>query len=193
MRWRTLESHAQYSLAVFLIERGTFPKSFVPQALSRTPSRPSEKNCSAVSPSKWFSTFTCMGAARTSDKSATKVTFINSFRIVSRLSPSNRRRSYQHEFQRRSWSPYLPFSRIAESGSADNWLVAPQREVTICSRGTCIRGSNLVPAPALVRLGVAGLDSDAPSPSSTDTAHRFAFLRHRHRVGSLAAVPAHRG
>src|SRR5580704_7973106 len=122
MRCRRLESHAQYSFAVFLIERGAFPKSFVPQALSRTPSRPSKKNCSAVSPSKWLSTFTCIGAACTSDKSATKVTFVNSFRIVSRLSRSNRHWSYQREFERRGWSPYLPFSRIAESSSADNWL-----------------------------------------------------------------------
>jgi len=26
-----------------------------------------------------------------------------------------------------------------------------------------------------------------------NTAHRFTYLRHRHRVGPLAAVPAHRG
>jgi hypothetical protein len=72
-------------------------------------------------------------------------------------------------------------------------LVAPQQEVTIYSRGICSRGSRPVPAPALVWLGVAGVDSDVLAPSSTDAAYRFAYLRYRHRASTVAAMPAHRG
>jgi hypothetical protein len=68
-----------------------------------------------------------------------------------------------------------------------------QRGITVYSHSICSRGSSPFPAPALVRLGVAGLDRDALPPRSADTAHRFTYLRHRHRVSFLAAVPAHRG
>ena len=54
-------------------------------------------------------------------------------------------------------------------------------------------GSRPVRASALVRLGLAGLDGNTLPPPSADVAHRLAYLRHRHRVGSLVAVPAHPG
>jgi len=41
----------------------------------------------------------------------------------------------------------------------------------------------------MVRLGVTGLDHDALPPSSADTAHRFAYLRHNHRIGSWPPCP----
>src|SRR6201998_2973053 len=80
-----LDSDAQYSLAVFFIVRFTLPKSLVAQALSITPSLPSEKNCSAVSPSEWLSTFTCTGAACASDNSANMVKLTNSLGIFIRI------------------------------------------------------------------------------------------------------------
>jgi hypothetical protein len=57
----------------------------------------------------------------------------------------------------------------------------------------CPRGSRPISTLAVVRLGVAGLDGDARSPFSADTAYRVAYLRHRHRGSSLAAMPSHRG
>jgi len=66
------------------------------------------------------------------------------------------------------------------SDSADNQPVASNEEVAIHSCGICSRGSRLVPAPTLVRLGFAGLDGNALPPCSAETAHRFARLRHRH-------------
>jgi hypothetical protein len=68
-----------------------------------------------------------------------------------------------------------------------------QSGVTVHSSSICSRGSRPIPAPALVRVGATGLDGDTLPPSSADTAHRFTYVRHRHRVSSLAAVPAHGG
>src|ERR1700747_1581913 len=85
MRCRTLDSDAQYSLAVFFIVRFTFPKSFVVQAVSIPPSLLSEKNCSAVSASEWLSTFTCTGVACASNNSTNMVKLINSLGIFIRI------------------------------------------------------------------------------------------------------------
>jgi len=57
--------------------------------------------------------------------------------------------------------------------------------------GICFRACRSFLAPGLVRLGAARLDNHAPPSLPSHTAHRFADLRHRHRVGPLAAVPAH--
>ena len=46
------------------------------------------------------------------------------------------------------------------------------------SCSTRSRRSRPVSAPVLVRLGAARLDSDAPPPSSADTARRLTHLRH---------------
>jgi hypothetical protein len=68
-----------------------------------------------------------------------------------------------------------------------------QRGVIVRLLGICSRGSRPVRAFALVRVGAARVDSDAIPPTSAGAAHRIASLRHRHRAGSLAAVPAHGG
>jgi hypothetical protein len=57
----------------------------------------------------------------------------------------------------------------------------------------CSHGIRPFPSPALVWLGAAWLDADARPSRPAYSARRFADLRHRHRVGSLAALPAHRG
>jgi len=73
----------------------------------------------------------------------------------------------------------------------DQWIIegreSSQYHHCFC---TYLRRSCPVSAPALVRLGVAGLDSDARSAASAHTAHRFVVLRHGHRASSLASVPA---
>jgi hypothetical protein len=55
------------------------------------------------------------------------------------------------------------------------------------------RGNRPVFALILVRVGAAGLDGDTPPSRSPNIAYRLAFLRHRHRSGSLASVPTHGG
>ena len=55
------------------------------------------------------------------------------------------------------------------------------------------RASRPVPAPAVVLLGVVGLDGDTLPPRRADLAHRFPRLRHRRSNSSVAAVPAQLG
>lgn len=61
------------------------------------------------------------------------------------------------------------------------------------SCSACSRGSRPIPAPVLVRVGFTRLVGDSLPSASADTAHRFGYLRHRHRISSLATVPADRG
>jgi hypothetical protein len=82
---------------------------------------------------------------------------------------------------------------FCDTGCEEKPVEASKAERVDNSYDNRSRGSGPVPARGLVRLGVAGLDSDARPPRSADTAHRFRSLRHRHPVSSLAAVPAHRG
>lgn len=87
-------------------------------------------------------------------------------------------------------APAKPFS-VADA--VQSWIDTGRFYVGVRHQNEASRRSRLVSAPALVRLGATRMDSDARPPSTTDTAHRLTCLRHRGRVGSVAAVSAHFG
>ena len=80
--------------------------------------------------------------------------------------------------------------------SPTSYQAAPPRAMNIADDRDCVKladsgGGRPSPASALVCLDLARLDSDAQPTSAANTAYYLARLRHRDRIGSLAALPAH--